>query len=165
MKKEQNVIALTKEYFGFLSKDFDFEYDEKSNVFSNFKISIYITSVEKVLPNIELWLLSEPEFTRIEIGWLLKDQIEYLEIDKNLLEENFEYYSKIFRMNAHILIYDLESLLLPALKKYWVNFAKGYIKGSKTSIDKDFVNLPGWARNLLEYIKIRDAGWNPLREF
>lgn len=164
MNKSKNIMELTKEHFGFLVTEYGFVYNRTLNTFTNGKISIYISQIDRELPVIKLWLLSEPEFTCIEIDWLLKEYITYSDIDKNLLDKNLAYYAYLFHAHADKLIHKTISLLLPALKRYFINFIRGYVSAYKVSIDKYLHNLSAEDKMLFAYIKTKDPDWDPSKE-
>lgn len=121
---------------------------------------MYMSQFERISLAIDIWLLSEPEFTRTEIGWLLKDQINYMDIDKNLLEDNFIYYSNLFRKNARLSTNEmqLKALLLPALKKQFINIAKATLPQWTTEAYLN--NLPAMDKEYYDYLKDRDPNWD-----
>lgn len=166
MMSKKSFTSLTQEYFWFLLDEYGFVFYEKQNMFSNKKIRLYLSEFERTLLQIDIWLLTEPEFTRIDVDWLLKEKIHYDVFNKNLLEENFMYYADLIHRNAHVLINELElkSLLLLGLKRLFVNIARASIPSQQLSIIEYLNNLPSMDKKYYDYIKERDPKWDPTEE-
>jgi hypothetical protein len=157
---EQFFKELTKKYFGFLSQEYNFGYFEDQNMFDSKAVRIYVEQFDRRLPTISLWLKSEPKFTQITIDWLLEDQINYFEMDKYLLEDCMAYYSKVFRKFSDQLIYKLEILLLPGLKKLLVSL----VRSENLTKNNYLSNLSKEASKYYYYIKKKDSKWD-LRKY
>jgi len=166
MPREQNFTELIKKYFLFLVDRYSFLFNEKQNMYSNKKIDIAISEFERTSIRIELWLRSEPNFTQIDIDWLLREQIDYNIINKNLLEENIKYYSELLHKNAYILTDEamFRRILLLGLKKMFINIAIGRIPAERLSIAQYLNNLPSMDKQYYDYIKEKDPNWSPTEE-
>ncbi|MBX3038233.1 MAG: hypothetical protein KF758_15080 [Anaerolineales bacterium] len=151
MIEKKEFIELTKKHFNFLSSEYGFSYNESRNMFFNSEMCIFIKYDDLLSPSIQIWLKSEPEFTCLDLRWLLHEKIDRMKIDKNLMADNFAYYSNLFRAHAHQLIYEFRSLIVPTLKIIFKNMEKN-ITLEKMSFSQ---------KRLYEYIKDKDPMWKP----
>jgi hypothetical protein len=166
MSKHQNFTDLIKKYFWFLLNEYGFSFIENKNTFINKKTNILISKTEWVSIRIELWLLTEPDFTKIDIHWLFENQIDRNITDKYLLEENIKYYSELLHKNAYILTDEamFRRTLLLGLKKLFINIAIGRIPAEQLSITQYLNKLPTMDKKYYDYIKERDPNWDPTEE-
>lgn len=151
MDRVTQFRELTKKYFWFLVTDFNLYYIEKENLFTNNKVSIYISDFDRLIPNIQLWLKSEPLFTRLSLSWFVSERET-----ASSLEDNFAYYSNVFREHAPELINKLDNLLLPALKRFYISLFEMQNMSSEEFLKKNF-----YYKQLFDYIKEKDPLWNP----
>lgn len=163
---DQNQFnLLTQKYFGFLSAHHGFVYLPEENSFESPHIKINIWQVDYGTIAIVVWFKSEPEFTRTDLSWLLEDVIDYKSTDKNSLEDNFEYYSKLLEKYLTELMDNPERFLLNGLKRVFLSACETKninMKNLPVSLyDEAFSsNL----RNFYEYIKNKDEFWDPSKE-
>lgn len=161
MKEEKSTTELAKEHFDFLIKVYGFVFDEKEVAFDNGRIRIRVKKVERIIPEITIWLKSEPEFTCIDLDWLLGEYIDYREIDKYLFEDRLKYEARLFREHADKLVYNLKPLLLTGLKRFFMNFAEANMMADKLTIDDFLLQMSVRDKRYYEYIKARDPNWDP----
>lgn len=164
MFNQNQFNLLTQKYFGFLSTHHGFVYLPEENSFESPHIKIDIWHINYAEIAKIVWFKSEPEFTIMDLEWLLSDVINYKSIDKNSLEDNFKFYSKLLEQYLAELKYDHERLLLKGLKRRFMNICKSEKINMK--------NLPvslydAFSSNLREnynYIKEKDKFWDPSNE-
>jgi len=164
MKNEKTFQQLVEEYFGFLITDYGFSYDRSQQLYSNKHINIYVTFAHRATPRIEFRIISEPNFTQFELEDLISDYITFEEIHNGSrisIEENFSYFSRLFRRHAQKLVYELDSLVLIALKKRFILLGKPLDLVS----DNFLQNIPQGFKQQYEYIKERDKNWNPRNDW
>jgi|SRR5688572_16940126 len=157
MNESIDIIELTKKYLGFLVTEYGFRHDESTNTLDNGYVRFRVEQLDRLEPSIEVWLKSEPKYTRIEISWIIDKYIDYKAIDKFLFEDRLAYYSKIMRKNAQELFYDLDSLLLYGLKKRFIN----NLKMNELITKDNFIrNIPPDIVKYFHYIKKKDRKWD-----
>jgi len=157
--KRAATVELIDKYFGFLVKEYGFKRLD-ATTFDNGYIQIGIESDDpkSIAPEITFWLKSEPGFTRIELGWLLFEQIDRAKTwQSTSYEENFAYYANKFHENADQLIYSPNSLLLPGMKRLFINM----IKFDRLTKANYLNNMSPNARKYYQYIKKKDPKWDP----
>ena len=152
-----DIVELTKKHFGFLVREYGFRYDEKINAFDNGYVRYRIEKPDHINPSIEVWLKSEPKYTRVDVSWLIDEYINYSEIDTYLFEDRLAYYASLFRNHSRELFSDLDKLLLKGIKKLVISTLK-----SNRHITKDNYqyNLSS-ASQLYHYVKKKDMKWDP----
>lgn len=158
MNNSIDIVEVTKKHLGFLVTEYGFRHDEKANTLDNGYVRFRVEQLDILEPSIEVWLKSEPKFTRIDIGWMIEEYVDRKATDKFLFEEMLAYYSKIMREHAQELFYDLDSLLLHGLKKLFINNLK---MNKLITKDNFFRNIPPDIANYFYYIKKKDPKWNP----
>ena len=113
-----NTEYLTKKSFKFLLDDFGFKYN--NNKFTSEKIEITITC-DRDKPTVEIRPLSEPEFTNIQIDWII-DYFTNSEFTKTFdlqfgeLEENIKTFAAVFKKYSKKLLFEIEDWWVPAHK-------------------------------------------------
>ncbi len=156
---------LTQKYFGFLSAHHGFVYLPEENSFESPDIRIDIWHANYADIAKIIWFKSEPEFTRTDLEWLLKDAINYKSIDKNSLEDNFEYYSKLLEQHLTELKDNPERFILNGLKRAFISACKTKkinMKNLPVSLYDDAFSSN--LRNFYDYIKKKDEFWDPSKE-
>ena len=161
MNESRDIIELTKKHLGFLVTEHGFKHDENTNTLDNGYVRFRVEKIDRLEPSIEVWLKSEPKYTRIDISWIIDEHIDHEAIDKFLFEDRLAYYSKIMRKHAQQLFYDLDSLLLYGLKKLFINTLK--MNGLITK-DNFISNIPPEIIKYFHYIKKKDRKWEPGKE-
>ena len=121
MDDDEDVVKLSKKYFWFLVTEYGFNYDEKLNAFDNGYVRYRIERIDRDIQSIEVWLKSEPKYTRIDVSWLIDKYIDRSETDRYLFEDMLSYYAGVFQKYSQELLYDLDELLLDGLKKLIVS--------------------------------------------
>jgi hypothetical protein len=161
VEDDLEIVELTKKHFGWLASEHGFKYDEKMNAFDNGYVRYRIERMDQIQPSIEVWLKSEPKYTRMDIDFLIDEYLNYSDMDKYLFEARLEHYSKLFRKHAHELFHDLDKLFLHGVKRLFINI----ISVDKSLTRDNYLNnlLPG-STKLYNYIKKKDRKWNPGRE-
>lgn len=124
MASEYDFSTLVQKYFDFLATEYKFVYIAKDNMYKNSVLSVHIEHIDYVTPGIIIRFLSEPKFTSMDINWILKEEIDYELINKNLLEDNFAYFSTLLRTHIAELMRDPEKALLKGLKRLFINTCK-----------------------------------------
>jgi hypothetical protein len=153
-----DISKLTQRHLGFLVTKYDFRYDEKTNAFDNGYVRFRIEQWDTLEPSIEVWLKSEPKYTRIDLSWIIDEYIDHKAIDKFLFEDRLAYYAKIMREHAQQLFYDVETLLLHGIKKRLISALKVTPPITKNNYP---TYIPSDLSKYFHYIKTKDPKWNP----
>lgn len=155
---------ITNKYFDFLVQKHGFIYNRDKNLYINQEMLIYVFSTNTTIPGVELYLVSEPEFTRSTIEDLLADYIsrmEFRERAKKSLEENFQYFSTLFLQYTKLLFVDTEKLILLHMKRrfVWICRIYGY-----TATDY-LLRMEPEHQKYYDYIKVKEPNWNIINDW
>ncbi|MBV6402465.1 MAG: hypothetical protein CNIPEHKO_02777 [Anaerolineales bacterium] len=156
MGNDASLRALTQKYFGFLVTEYAFKHDDRINAFDNGYVRYKIEQLDIVNPSIEVWLKSEPKYTRIDVSWLIDKYIDYSAINKSLFEDQLSYYASLFHAHSHELFYDLNDLLLEGIKKLVIRNIKVGKMVTKTNYQYHLASVS----QLYYYIKRKDPKWD-----
>lgn len=156
-----DISKITQRHLGFLVNEYGFQYDEKTNAFDNGYVRFHVEQWDKLEPSIEVWLKSEPKYTRIDLSWIIDDFIDHQAIDKFLFEDRLTYNAKIMKEHAQQLFYDLEMPLLKGIKKRFISALKMTPSITKNNYP---TNIPSDMLKYLHYIQTKDPKWNPGNE-
>lgn len=162
MNRSNECSRLTRKYFHFLVHDYGFVYDQSQNRYTNEQISLFITCRDRLIPSVEVLCNSKPSFTRLDLAWLIFDYINYDEIDRNLLEDNFLYLSGVIDKHINLLLSLSEQQLLEGLKKFFVYFASGFLKAHRMTKQTYFSALPEKFKSMHNFILKYDPTWEPM---
>ena len=161
MNPTKTISELSQKHMGFLVNEYGFQYDQKNNAFDNGYVRFRIEQLDRLEPSIEVWLKSEPKFTRIDLSWVIEEYVDRKAIDKFLFEDRLAYYANVMREHAQELFYNLDKLFLIGLKKLFISTLKMNPSINKTNYSN---NIPPDTANYFHYIKKKDPKWNPGRE-
>lgn len=164
MIDENKFNLLTQKYFGFLCSRHGFVYLPEENSFESpdIKIDIWHEKYSAIVKTI--WFKSEPEFTKTDLSWLLNDVIDYKSTDKNSLEDNFEYYSKLLEQYLPELKDNPERLLLNGLKRLFIRICESKKINMKNLPESLYDAFSSNLREYYDYIKKKDEFWDPSKE-
>lgn len=146
---------LIRKHFKFLEEKFGFDFDADKNFYWRDDLCIFIT-FELPIPVIEFWLLTEPEFTKLNFLWFLQayEKSSELRVDKKrYVEESFVYYANLLEKNLDVLLVNLPNLLVPALKLFIQRSMVDY----KLSVIQ-LLSIKGY-KLILDYVKTKDPNW------
>jgi hypothetical protein len=161
MNTTVDINEITKRHLSFLSSEYGFKYDEKTNSFDNGVVRFRIEQLDSLEPSIEVWFKSEPKFTRIDLSWIIDEYVDYKTIDKYLFEDRLAYYAKLMREHAQELFSEPEFVTLNGLKKRFIS----ELKTNKTITEHNYFKLiPPDLVKYFHYIKKKDRMWNPGKE-
>ena len=153
-----DLKVLSQKYFGFLVEEHNFRYDKQLNAFDNGYVRFRIEQWDSLSPSIEVWLKSEPKFTRIDLSWLLEDPIHHKAMDKLLFEDRLAYYAQLMRRRADLLFHNIEGLLIEGLKDRFVSEIEPQVATKNLDLAS---KLPPGLEKYFHYLKQKDPKWDP----
>lgn len=160
MTEDDDVAELTQKHFAFLVTEYGFLYDRGRNMFDHKNIRVYVEQIEDLTPSVILWLKTEPKFTYILIDWILEGNFNYSDMYGLSKEDRYIYYSNLFQRFAHKLVFELDKLLLPALKKRFISNIEA--EGLTRTNYKQY--LSSEISRQYHYLKKIDPKWDPEKE-
>ena len=144
---------LVKQYFGFLVEEYGFSYSNYR--FQSRRMYIHFDIGHKT-PRVYFCQTGDPEFTKLEINWVLRYLHESTPLDarqftEHSLEDNMIFTRGVFRKSEHVLIEEFEKWWLPA-QVFLYKFLEKHYKEIGI-LDKFLVSYKG----LYDYLKEKGA--------